>query len=512
MVSDPISNLPSKKQWQKVGFRPHHGIVLPLFSLHSKKSSGIGEFLDLIPLIDWLKGTKFDVIQLLPLNDTGGLPSPYSALTANGLNPIHLSLHDLPLKNLHPPYPIFPPGWQKEIIDYEKVAKLKTQFLKEYFDKCFPSLSNSPEYLKFTQNHSSWLESYALYRAAREHLGVFEREKWLLIKKNKNNLQKEMDFFSFLQFLSFKQLKQVKEYAEENQIFLKGDIPILLSSDSADVLENEDLFIKGKVAGAPPDQFSEEGQYWGFPVYDWEHKFEKVLDFWKKRLKIASEFYHIYRLDHLVGLFRIWAINKGDPATKGVFLPSDESLWIPTGTKILSEFLKASPLFPIAEDLGVVPDSVRAALLNLGIPGTKVLRWEREGLHGKFHPLNSFSKISMTTVSTHDTETLKGWAIAHPHDFKRYCHDEHLDLSESSENLLFQILEASHKSSSLFHINLLQEYLSFVPHLSKKDPSKERINNPADFSYPNWCYRFKPSVEEISSDKDLLAIMNAVSK
>ena len=289
MVIDPTSSLPSKMQWQNVGFRPHHGIVIPLFSLHTKKSSGIGEFLDIIPLIDWLKRTKFDVIQLLPLNDTGGLPSPYSALTANGLNPIHLSLQDLPLKNLHPPYPIFPSDWQNKIIDYEKVTKLKTQFLKEYFEKSFPSFSSSTEYLEFTKKHSSWLGSYALYRAAREHFGVFEREKWLLIKENKKNLQKEIDFYSFLQFFSFKQLKQVREYAENNQILLKGDIPILLSSDSADVLENEDLFIKGKVAGAPPDQFSEEGQYWGFPVYDWQHQFEKVLDFWKKALPAVAK-------------------------------------------------------------------------------------------------------------------------------------------------------------------------------------------------------------------------------
>lgn len=458
--------------------RHYHGIVAPLFSIHTQLSSGIGEYLDLIPLIDWCQEVGLDIIQLLPLNDTGPVISPYSPLSAFALNPIHISLgHMVRSESLQPLRKLN----EEELIPYEKVLKYKEQVLRKCFGEDFGKISKGEDFKNFVKGNS-WLLDYARFKILKERYQWISWKEW-----PKNHLsdipQAEIDYHTYVQFICFSQLISVKKYAESKNVLLKGDIPFLITLESADVWKHPEMFLTNLSAGAPPDQYNAEGQNWSAPIYNWDEKFDEILDWWRVRLKVSEHFYHLYRLDHVVGLFRVWAIPDGSPANEGYFIPKDKAKWIPQGKRILEDFLKVTTMKPIAEDLGVVPDEAREVLLQLGIPGTKVMRWEKD-------PIEKYPSVSMTTVSTHDTETLSGWLNG-----------------EASCDVLRNILFESHHSASKYHINLLHEYFPLIQNFSRKSFHDERINVPGKVLPTNWRYRFRPSVEEIKANKDLETII-----
>ncbi len=502
---------PAGPQWEKIGVRNHHGICLPLFSLLSEKSCGIGEYLDLIPMIGWCKEIGMDVIQLLPLNDTGLGTSPYSALSANALNPIHISMYALPDLERVPDYQdkLAKIGyWNRTIrIKHHIVRELKFAFFREYVPRVYDDFSKNPDYRAFVEQNK-WLIPYTLFKALKEeqlwknwedwptHLKSPSEAKFLeLLEEHKEACR----FHEFLQYLCYKQLEEVKRIADQHEIFIKGDIPILISRDSADVWFNRHYFFLHQAAGAPPDMYSRDGQYWGFPIYDWEQLEKQHYDWWRERLQIASHLYHLYRIDHVVGFFRMWAIPLGKPAKEGSFVPPNEDEWIPHGRKLMELMIKTAPILPIGEDLGLVPDEVKHCLYDLGICGTKVMRWERNwDTDGSFIPITEYQPMTMSTVSTHDSDTLQLWWRHFPKEaklyseFKGWDYRPFLTLERQKE-----ILWDCHHSSSLFHINLLQEYLALFPELVSQNPNNERINIPGKILDTNWTYRFRPTVERI---------------
>ncbi len=485
-------------QWKEIGTYPRHGICLPLSSLHSQRSCGIGEFYDLLPLIDWCSDIGFSVIQLLPVNDSGSDPSPYNALSSCALNPIYISLPEVTV----PPF--------TDRISYHETQSLKLNFLHKHFEKIQNTLPDDPLFQKFITQHA-WVIGYALFKVFKHRL---EQNPWMtwpdelkypdlqeLSEKNHD----EMMFYVYLQYLATKQLSHVKEYAQSKGVLLKGDIPILISPDSVDCWLNPDLFDFSFSAGAPPDAFNPDGQHWGFPLFNWEAVKKSDWAWWKMRLAVASQFYDLYRIDHVVGFFRIWAIPHSALPKEGRFVPENPALWLPQGKEVLHMMLESSPMLPIAEDLGQIPPSVRTALLELGICGTKVMRWERYyDKSGSFIPFSEYPPISMTTLSTADSEPLQLWWQNFPDDAKEfskffkwtYSPDLHHDQR-------LEILRASHQTTSLFHINLLQEYLALFPDLVWPNPADERINVPGKILPTNWTYRFRPSVEEIISHQGL---------
>lgn len=516
-LESALFSSPAALSWKKIGIRQHHGINLPLFSLHSSKSSGIGEFFDLLPLLPWCKKIGFDVIQLLPLNDTGPETSPYNALSAYALNPIHLSLHALPnidhlpelskqLSNLHK-------LCEQQRINYPKVNEMKQQFLNEYFQQASEEIMRSEDYQQFV-NLNPWLEGYALFKSIKENRQWQSWEEWPDeiqtpspndYSKLLNELENRIKYHFFLQYLCFKQLKTVKEEAKKLNIFLKGDIPILINRESADVWLHSHLFQTEFSAGSPPDMYSKEGQYWGFPIYNWEELDKQNYQWWRQRLIVADQLYDIYRIDHVVGFYRIWAIPKGLTGKDGKFTPENPVEWIVNGEKIMRVMLEDHSMLPIGEDLGVVPTEVRQNLLKLGICGTKVMRWERMWEEDKrFIKPEDYLIESMTTVSTHDSDTLTLWWKNNPdeaEDFAKFKGWEY-SVPIKSEQLI-EILRDSHHTASLFHINLLNEYLAIIPGLTWPNPEDERINFPGIVSDLNWTYRFRPSVEEIIANKEL---------
>jgi 4-alpha-glucanotransferase len=263
-------------------------------------------------------------------------------------------------------------------------------------------------------------------------------------------------------------------------------------------------------AGAPPDQYSDDGQNWGFPLYNWDEMERDGFKWWMERLSVAANFYHIYRLDHVVGFYRIWGIAKGEKSKNGRFIPEDKELWIPQGEKILSAMLENSPMLPIGEDLGNIPDEVRVSLQRLGICGTKVMRWERNWKGDKkFIPLDAYPPLSMTTVSTHDSTPLSLWWIQSPDESKEYALEKGWDyITPLHSDQHFAILYDSHHTTSLFHINLLGEYLAFFPDLVWPSLEDERINTPGIVSDENWTYRFRPSLEQIIGDIPLAYLIS----
>lgn len=514
---------PARYLWEKIGIYPHHGINLPLGALRSQKSCGIGEFFDLLPMIDWCHELKLDVLMLLPLNESSSDPSPYNSISSKALHPIYLSLANLPYLDSYPEI-------KRRLEDlrplndatrtrYHEVLQKKIAWLWDYFSAVKISFVQNPDFQIFKENHP-WLEPYALFKVFKKKMGHHHWSTWpsemripskteydRFLKEN----EEEILFYSALQHLCFEQLRCVKSYAETKKVFLKGDIPILLNPDSADVWAEPHLFDLTLAAGAPPDMYNSEGQYWACPLFNWEilRKYSENFRWWKDRLNFAEHFYDIFRIDHIVGFFRIWAISLHHSPKEGRYIPEDPSLWVAQGQEILQFLHHNSNMLPIGEDLGTVPFEVKRCLEELGIPGTKIIRWERRwDQHGEFIPYAEYPPLSMTSLSTHDTEPLHLWWQAHPSEaeafarFKGWAYSPHLSFEQHKE-----ILHDSHHTPSLFHINLLQDYLSLFPELVWPDAKEERINIPGTQDPFNWTYRFRVSVEELAAHEGLRKAM-----
>lgn len=519
-IQEQLLKTPAAQHWKDVGIRHHHGINIPLFSLRSENSSGIGEFTDLIPLIDWASSLGLDVIQLLPLNDVGCDTSPYNSISAYALNPLYLSLNNLPyideylelktkinsLKSLN----------NSQYIDYKKVKIEKESILKLYLSHFSEAISKRNDYQTFIES-CEWLKSYALFKTLK---GLYQWTSWETwpnefkspssdqLQRYYQDYASQITSHSIIQFLCAHQMEKVKERAIAKQVHLMGDLPILLSRDSADVWFNRDIFNLHCEAGAPPDQYSVEGQIWGFPLYKWDVLARNNYEWWVERLKFADRFYTIFRIDHVVGFYRIWAIPLGAPCKEGHHDPRNPNSWIPQGEAIMKMMLEQSTMLPIGEDLGSVPDEVRISLTRLGICGTRVMRWERKWKGDKSYlPIDEYNPISLTTVSTHDSESVSLWWHNQPEEatllaqFKGWTYQPQI-----SREYLHEILWDSHHTHSLFHINLLNEYLALIPGLNYS-PEEERINVPGIISDKNWAYRFRPTIEELTQDHTLKHLM-----
>jgi len=508
--------------WEKIGVRQHHGICIALSSLITAESSGIGEYLDLIPLINWLAQTGFDTIQLLPINDTNDDPSPYMGISGSALHPIYLSLKALPGVSELP---------QKDLgdlaslnttnrVEYHSVLKKKLAFLSIYLDHYLETIQEDPEYHAFIKKNNDWLVPYSIFRTLKNaHNG----EAWWDWKQKKQkketlchddtHLADEVMRWRAIQFLCYSQFKEVKEAADQSGVLIKGDIPILINKDSADVWWNPDLFILDASVGAPPDMYNQEGQYWGFPLYNWKNHEQEDFAWWKQRLRSQEDLFHLFRLDHLVGFFRFWTVPKGQKASQGKFVPDTSEEWKRQGENILSHIIQATSMLPIGEDLGDVPDLVRASMQKLGVPGVKVMRWERYWHTDRtFIPPEHYSPESLTTLSTHDSSLMSAWWSDEPEASQQMAHDYHLTWTRTlCSSLLYDLLNLSHHSRSLFHINLFNEYLMLVPELSWQDPEQERINVPGVRSKKNWTYRLKKPLEKIISNRTLFQLMKNLS-
>ena len=297
------------------------GTALPLFSLRSASGFGTGEFPDLRKLIDWAAATGQRVVQLLPVNDTirTGTRSdsyPYNAVSSFALHPLYLSLIGAGLQ----PDARYRRQQRRlnalPAVDYEAVMRLKLDWARLLFRRTWETVRTTDGYAAFETQNRLWLEPYAAFSALRDRFGTADFRQWgdyarydeqrLRVFRNENRAA--IDFYCFLQYHLHSQLSDASRYARQRGVVLKGDIPIGVSPSSADVWQYPHLFHLDGQAGAPPDAFAATGQNWGFPTYDWEAMARDGYGWWRARLRKMGEYFDIYRIDHILGFFRIWEI------------------------------------------------------------------------------------------------------------------------------------------------------------------------------------------------------------
>ncbi len=502
--------------FKRVGLHPHHGFILMLSSIHSKESCGVGEFLDLLPLLNWANEIGLDFIQLLPLTDSGFDNSPYNPISTLALNPIFLSLSALPHLEEDSELQDLLKKMQKEttknFVDYLRIRGQKLIFMRLYNEYHGSKTRKTHKYKHFLKQNS-WVLDYALFNTFSEHHQTPQWSKWPKNKHSLSDAQKnkfiekhrdEIELFTLMQFFCFEQLKQVKKKAEEKKVFLFGDLPFLVSRHSCDAWCYPKLFLTNYSVGSPPDRLTPKGQNWDFPAYNWKELKSSNYEWWKLRLKVAENFFQIYRLDHIIGFYRTWNIPVGKEGYQGAFNPEDPREWLENGRSFLKALLKFSKMLPIGEDL-VIPQAIIDSMQALGISGTRILTWQRTGAGGlDFVPYPLYTVASITSLTSHDTTTLAQWWTKYSKTSKEFAMWKKWKYTPSiTRAMRLSLLRDSHQTSSLFHANLLQEYLALYPELVHKKINEERINYPGTPSHRNWKYRFVPSVEKIVKNRKM---------
>ncbi len=305
------------------------GVAIPVFSLRTHKSGGVGEFLDLKPLIKWAAESHMRLVQILPVNDTVAHHTwndsyPYSAISVFALHPIYLSMKAMGVLKDKKEMKKFMEAAKKlnalDKLDYEGVMKLKSKFYKRLYDEQKKSVLKSPGFKNFFKRNKKWLVPYAVFSCLRDRYKTVDFGKWgKYAIYNKKKVRAFADPSSahyddvavhyFIQFHLHLQMKEVAAYARKKGVILKGDLPIGIYRYSVDAWEKPALFNMDKQAGAPPDAFSESGQNWGFPTYNWNEMARDRYRWWRRRLYKMAEFFDAYRIDHILGFFRIWEMS-----------------------------------------------------------------------------------------------------------------------------------------------------------------------------------------------------------
>jgi 4-alpha-glucanotransferase len=304
------------------------GVAIPVFSLRSEEGFGIGEFNDLKKMVDWAKKTGQRIIQILPINDTILYHSnydsyPYNAVSVYALHPIYLHLESVGKLKTKKQKDYFQSKKkelnEKNFSDYQNVLMAKWEFFKIIYPQESPVVFASDDYKLFFEKNKEWLVPYAAFSYLRDLNGSPEFSKWDKFNVyNKSEIEAlsikdtahyhEIALYYFLQYHLHKQLIDVHDYARENGVAIKGDIPIGVSPRSVDAWVEPELFNINAQAGAPPDDFSATGQNWGFPTYNWELMEMDGYQWWRKRFQKLAEYFDAYRIDHILGFFRIWEI------------------------------------------------------------------------------------------------------------------------------------------------------------------------------------------------------------
>ena len=306
------------------------GTVIPVFSLRSEQGFGVGDLGDLRMLVDWAKKTRQRIIQVLPMNDTTmshtkGDSYPYSAISIYALHPMYISLPLMgELKDAG--RTAFYKAKQEELnakdaVDYEEAVKYKLAYCREFFSQEGSAILSSPEYQEFFAQSQSWLVPYAAYSYLRDkhktsdftcwgNNATYNKSQIRELCSEDNGAYPEISFYYFLQYILHIQFKSVSDYARKNGIVLKGDLPIGVNRTSIDAWTEPQYFNMNGQAGAPPDDFSVNGQNWMFPTYNWEVMEKDNYSWWKRRFRKMSDYFDSFRIDHILGFFRIWEVPQ----------------------------------------------------------------------------------------------------------------------------------------------------------------------------------------------------------
>jgi 4-alpha-glucanotransferase len=537
------------------------GVLVPLFALRSENDLGIGDVDTLREFIDWVAGIGFKLIQLLPINETGCDNSPYNAISAMAIEPTTLQLAPESLEDLtdtdvgNAMSHVEEWDLRKGAVQYQRVKHLKSALLSTAFWRFDQRSSDDPRkraFQEFCEAEASWLSDYTLFRwlmeanASREKWDRWPSEystrestlAWIEAQEERvrDTITRRRARYSYIQWVAHEQWQQVKAFAEQRGVALMGDIPFGVSYYSADVFARPEEFMLDWSGGAPPephfkdDMFTQKwGQNWGIPLYRWDRMHANNFKWWRERVRAVRRIFHLFRIDHVQGFYRIYAFPWRPRKNKNFLLLDHNQMlemtggraphFVPRddetpenreankrdGEKYLRLVLEeAGTSRAIGEDLGVVPDYVRPDLRALGIAGFKIPQWETR--EKEIVPGEEYERLSVATYATHDHKPIRAlWeeALESSTATSEQSRSELEKIARFAgvepriEKLNFErdfypaIMEALFKSNAWIAIVMITDLLA----------REYRFNVPGTKTKWNWTRRTQRSVAQLQGSR-----------
>jgi 4-alpha-glucanotransferase len=485
------------------------GVLIPLFSISTDEDLGCGEIPALSAMVDLTLALGHRVIQLLPLNETAPAEaSPYSALSLFAIDPIYVSAAQLDGVDPAAVEAARASARRRRMVGRARLHATKLALIDQAFH-WFKRDAGGHRYRgalqAFAEHHREWLGDYALFRALKERLGFSSWETWpeelkrrepAALERARRELAEPIEKFCYFQFLAYRQWSAIRAEAARRGAMLGGDFAFAPARDSADVWAHQVLFDLERTVGTPPDAFSAQGQRWGLPMPNWARMRADGLRWWRMRARHAAELYDLFRVDHVVGLYRTFSFGP-DPTQTGEFYPLYEWDQRSQGEDVIRAIKEeAGSSSVIAEDLGTVPPWIKDSLTALGVPGFKVFRWEKENWHtphARFVTPSTYPELSVATTGTHDTETLAvWWRESDDHQRRQIC--EALGINELdpgrarlSGAMLEAILRTLYAAPSVLVLVPIQDLFGW----------SARINVPGTVGGRNWNYRLPLSLKPL---------------
>ncbi|HEU0040065.1 MAG TPA: 4-alpha-glucanotransferase [Verrucomicrobiae bacterium] len=546
------------------------GILEPVFAIRTEDDLGIGDTVGARQMIDWCHRHGLNVFQTLPINETSDDNSPYNALSSLAIDPATIAASPRHLPDL--PHRVFKdlasPKLLAELrggpVNYPKVKALKRALLQAAFESFRkqhfnPDTSRAREFREFVTANADWLPDYALYRVlmeVNENQATWDRwpaehqrprtaRAWLLAlpEPPREELARKELFFKYVQWIAFSQWQAVSAYGAAKKVYLMGDIPFGVGRYSADVWANRAIFDLNWSGGAPPekvfkvDPFTEKwGQNWGIPIYRWDELRRRNFDWWRTRIGNIRKVFHLYRIDHALGFFRIYSF-PWTPDRNEEFLPlTEEEAAAKTGGRlpgfkpypddtpehraanqsqgeeILRVVLEASgDTTVIAEDLGVVPDYVPLTLAALGIPGFRIPAFFRDA-DGKYSDPKNYPRLSLAQPATHDHPPLAAWwreswanldagreVESRRRELRLFMEFAGLKNEEPPPEFTDRVHEA------FTRVVMQSNSWLVIFQITDVFGQTARFNTPGSTSLANWSYRLPQTVPQLDEEPVMLA-------
>ena len=560
-------------------FVPHQrlaGILIPAFTPRREGDLGIGDTLALREWIDWAAEYHVGFIQLLPVHENGLEESPYSGISSTAFDPIYLAFEVAEIPGLEEAdiddaRAQLQSALTSPLVNYPAVRRVKRMLLERVwarFDHAEPARVG--EFKAFKKHEADWLKDYSLFRFLMEHHGEsLTWDRWpvdcrtpeqarhfvaKLRQQDREGVDNRLDYFAFVQWLCHRQWLALRDHAEQRGVRLMGDVPIGVSWHSCDAFFEQEEFHLDWYGGSPPEGMSQDdpffqqwGQNWGIPLYRWDHMQANGFIWWRKRIARLTKIFHMFRLDHILGFYRIYGFPwrpernyeflglspeqaaeiSGGHLPRWFLRPDDsvenKSANREDGDVRLRGILKAAVNAEvIAEDLGWVPEYVRPHLADLGVTGYRIPHWDCNE-HGQPTPGNAFPENTFATYSTHDHEPVNGiwrrclrmirhhhenptetsaWAADGAHHTLRIL-SEFAGIPVSSpdswppytEGIRLRLIKTLFSSNSRYAALMITELFDL----------DDQINRPGSTDVDNWRFRLPWTLSQIRSDPQLLA-------